>query len=119
MGGIDLLVLFSGLWLLSNKTFISREKYSRCILSDYVVYMEIIIRHNSVYLKNPNLGKGCSDFMADLTVDNFSRVKVKTTCNLSFYTDLDHLPIGILNTISKRIARALYLKEWKRKQITE
>lgn len=104
-GGIGLLVLFLGLWLLSNKTFISREQYSSHILSNYVVYMEIIIRHNSVYLKNANLGKGFSDLMADLTVDNYGRVKVKTKSNLSFYTDLDHLPLGILDDISKRLEK--------------
>ena len=98
-------MLFLGFWLLSNKTFISREQYSSRIIFNYVVYMEIIIGHSSVYLKNTNLGKGFSDLMADLTVDNYSRVKVKTKSNLSFYTDLDHLPMGILDATSKRLEK--------------
>ena len=65
--------------------------------------MEIIVRHNSVYLKNANLGKGFSDLMADLTVDKHGRVKVKTKSNLSFYTDLDHLPSEILVAMSERL----------------
>jgi len=67
--------------------------------------MEIIIRHNGVYLKNANLGKGFSDLRADLTLDNNNRVKVKTKSNPSFYTDLDHPPIGILGDISKRLEK--------------
>jgi len=38
--------------------------------------MEIIIRHNSVYLKNANLGKDFADVVADLILDKYGRVKV-------------------------------------------
>jgi hypothetical protein len=67
--------------------------------------MKITIRHNSVPLKNANLDRGFSDLMADLTEDNFYRVKVKTKSKLSFNTDLDHSPIEILETISKRLEK--------------
>ena len=63
--------------------------------------MEIIIRHNGVYLKNANLNKGFSELMVDLTVDNYSRVKVKTKSNLSFYTDLVNFPYEILVAMSE------------------
>ena len=63
--------------------------------------MEIIVRHNSVYLKNANLGKGFSDMTADLILNKYGRVKVIGS-KLSFYTDLDHLPFEILDAISER-----------------
>ena len=66
--------------------------------------MEIIVRHNSVYLKNANLGKGFADMIADLIVDKYGRVKVIGS-KLSFYTDLDHLPFEILDAISKRLEK--------------
>ena len=62
--------------------------------------MEIIIRHDSVYLKSANLGKGFADITADLILDKYGRVKVIGS-KLSFHIDLDHLPFEILDTISK------------------
>ena len=67
--------------------------------------MEIIVRHNSIYLKNASLGKGFSDMMADLTVDNYGRVKVYIGSKLSFYTDLDNVPSEILVAISERLEK--------------
>ena len=67
--------------------------------------MEIIVRHNSVYLKNANLGKGFSNVVADLIVDKLGRVKVCAGSKLSFYTDIDHLPFEILDAISKGLEK--------------
>ena len=67
--------------------------------------MEIIIRHNSVYLKSVSLGKGFADVVADLILDNYGRVKVYTGSKLSFYTDLHHLPSEILVAVSERIEK--------------
>ena len=67
--------------------------------------MEIIVRHNSVYLKNVNLDKGFSYLMADLIVTRYGRVLVKTSSKLSFYTGLDNLPFEILNAISERLKK--------------
>jgi len=66
--------------------------------------MEIIVRHNSAHLENANLGKGFADMTADLILDKYGRVKVVGS-KLSFYTDLDHLPFEILDTISKRLEK--------------
>ena len=66
--------------------------------------MEIVVRHNNVYLKNANLGKGFADMTADLILDKYGRVKVIGS-KLSFYTDLDHLPFEILDAISKRLEK--------------
>jgi len=66
--------------------------------------VEISVRHNSVYLKNPNLGKGFSNMSADLILDKYGRVKVIGS-KLSFYTDIDHLPFEILDAISKRLKK--------------
>jgi len=66
--------------------------------------MEIIVRHNGVYLKNASLGKGFSDIVADLIVDKLGRVKVIGS-KLSFYTDLGHLPFEILDAISKGLEK--------------
>lgn len=66
--------------------------------------MEIIIRHNSIYLKNANLGKGFSDMTTDLIIDKYGRVKVFMS-KLSFLTDLDRLPIEILDAVSKRLEK--------------
>jgi len=67
--------------------------------------MEIIVRYNSVYLKNASLGKGFADMAADLIVDKLGRVKVYVGSKLSFYTDLDHLPFEILDAISKGLEK--------------
>jgi len=66
--------------------------------------MEIIFRHNSVYLKNASLGKGFADIIADLIVDTHGRVKVVSS-KLSFYTDLNHLPFEILDAISEGLEK--------------
>jgi hypothetical protein len=63
--------------------------------------MEITIRHNSVYLRNVDLGESFSNIMADLIVDKLGRVKVETESKHSFYTDLDNLPLELLQAISK------------------
>jgi len=67
--------------------------------------MDVIVRHNSVYLKNASLGKGFADMAADLIVDKLGRVKVYVGSKLSFYTDLDHLPFEILDAISKGLEK--------------
>jgi len=66
--------------------------------------MEIIVRHNRVYLKSANLGKGFADITADLILDKYGRVKVIGS-KLSFHIDLDHLPFEILDTISQRLEK--------------
>ena len=66
--------------------------------------MEIIVRHNRVYLKSANLGKGFADITADLILDKYGRVKVIGS-KLSFHIDLDHLPLEILDTISQRLEK--------------
>ena len=66
--------------------------------------MEIIVRHNRVYLKSANLGKGFADITADLILDKYGRVKVVGS-KLSFHIDLDHLPFEILDTISQRLEK--------------
>lgn len=66
--------------------------------------MEIIIRHNRVYLKNASLGKGFADMITDLIVDKYGRVKVIGS-KLFFCTDIDHLPFEILDAISKRLEK--------------
>ena len=66
--------------------------------------MEIIVRHNRVYLKRANLGKGFADITADLILDKYGRVKVIGS-KLSFHTDLDHLPFEMLDTISQRLEK--------------
>lgn len=54
-------------------------------------------------MKDANLGKGFSDMVADLVVDQQGRVKVYVMSKLSFYTDVEHLPSEILDTISERL----------------
>lgn len=54
-------------------------------------------------MKNVNLGKVFSDIVADLIVDRYGRVEVKTRSKLSFYTDLDHIPPEIWVVISERL----------------
>ena len=71
----------------------------------YVVKLEIIIRHNHIYLKKANLGKNFSDLIADLTVNKYGKVKVKIRSNLSFNTNLEHLPSTILVAISERLEK--------------
>jgi len=71
----------------------------------YVVKLEIIIRHNHIYLKKANLGKNFSDLIADLTVNKYGKVKVKIRSNLSFNTNLEHLPSTILVAMSKRLEK--------------
>ncbi len=71
----------------------------------YVIKLEIIIRHNHVYLKKANLGKNFSDLIADLTVNKSGKVKVKVRPNLSFNTNLDYLPSTILVAMSKRLEK--------------
>ena len=67
--------------------------------------LEIIIKHNSVYVKNANLGESFSDLLADLTVDKYGRVKVKIRSNLSFNTNLPYLPSTILTAVSERLEK--------------
>lgn len=63
--------------------------------------MEISLRHNSVYLRNIDLGENFSNIMADLIVDKLGRVKVKTGSKHLFYMDLDKLPPEVLQGISE------------------
>lgn len=69
-----------------------------------VVYTEIIVRQNSIYLKAANLGKSFSELVADLTVDNYGRVKVAGS-KTSFNTDIGCLPLEILETMSERLGK--------------
>ena len=62
--------------------------------------MEISIRYNNVYLFDVELGESFN-MVADLKVDKYGRVEVKTGSNLSFYTDLDQLPLEVLHSISE------------------
>ena len=58
--------------------------------------MEIIIRQNSVNVKNVNLGKNFSEMIMDLMVDRVGRVKVykqSKPTKISFYTDLNHFRV--------------------------
>jgi len=66
--------------------------------------MEIIVRHNRVYLKNANLGKDFSNVIADLILDKYGRVKVIGS-KLSFYMGIDYLPFEILDAISERLEK--------------
>lgn len=70
-----------------------------------MVNLEIIIKHNSVYLKKANLGENFSDLIVDLTVNKYGKVKVKIRDNLSFNTDLDRLPSTILIAISETLQK--------------
>lgn len=70
-----------------------------------VFNLEIIIRNNRVYLKKANLGENFSDLIADLSVDKYGKVKVKTKSNPSFNTNLNHLSPKILTAISKRLEK--------------
>ena len=68
--------------------------------------MEIVVKHNSVYLKRVNLGRNFSSMIADVIIDRLGRVKVYTESELktpSFYTDLYHLPPEVLTVISKKL----------------
>lgn len=66
--------------------------------------MDVIVRYNSVYLKNANLGKSFGNMVADLIVDKYGKVKIIKS-KLSFYTDLDCLPFEMLNVISERLEK--------------
>ena len=70
-----------------------------------MVNLEIIIKHNRVYVKKANLGKRFSDLISDLTVDKYGRVKVKIRSNLSFNTNLAYLPSTILVAVSERLEK--------------
>ena len=66
--------------------------------------MDVIVRYNSVYLKNASLGKSFGNMVADLIVDKYGKVKIIKS-KLSFYTDLDCLPFEMLNVISERLEK--------------
>ena len=63
--------------------------------------MEIIVRHNIVKLRNADLGESFSNMVADLTVDKLGRVKVEAGSLISFETDLDNIPLELLQAISE------------------
>ena len=64
---------------------------------------DIAIRHNSVHVKNVNLGKHFSNMVGELIVDRFGRVKVIVGSTFFLYTDLQCLPPTILGSISERL----------------
>ena len=66
--------------------------------------MEIIIRHNGVYLKNANLGKGFAGMTADLVLNKYGRVTVVGS-KLSFLTDLNRIPVEILDAVTKSLEK--------------
>ena len=68
--------------------------------------MDIIIKHNGIYLKNMNLVKDSSDVVAVLTLDDNNRVNVKIKSNISSYTALDHPVSGMLCVIPKRVEKS-------------
>lgn len=72
--------------------------------------MDIIVRHNKVYLRSINLGDGFSNIIADLIFDKYGRVKVKPKNKLYFYIDLDCLPPKILHEVSKKLRQEAYSK---------
>jgi len=67
--------------------------------------MEIIVRHNSVHLKNVNLGKGFSDTLANLTLDSRCRVRMQFGSKLTLYTDLGVLPTEVLSLVSSKLEK--------------
>ena len=71
--------------------------------------MEIIVRYNNIYLKNGDLGEHFSNIKADLTVDKLGRVNVKTT-KYSFSTDLNHLPLELLQDIATVLETQSYTR---------
>ena len=65
--------------------------------------MEIIVRHNGVYVKNVNLGEGFSDALADLTLDSHCRVRVQIGSKMTIYTDLGTIPYEVLSSMSEKL----------------
>jgi len=68
--------------------------------------MEIIVKHNSIFVKNVSLDKEFSGIIANLLVDGLGRVKVYTGSDqkrLSFYTTLEYLPSELLLAMSGKL----------------
>jgi hypothetical protein len=68
--------------------------------------MEIIIKQNSVSVKNVSLDEGFSGIIANLLVDRLGRVKVYIGSDqkrLSFYTTLEYLSSELLLAMSEKL----------------
>jgi hypothetical protein len=68
--------------------------------------MEIIVKQNSISVKNLSLDKEFSGIIANLLVDRLGRVKVYTGSDqkrLSFYTTLEYLPSELLLAMSEKL----------------
>ena len=67
--------------------------------------MEINIKHNSVYVKNVNLGEGFSDTLANVILDSRCRTRIQLGSKMTLYTDLGTLPFDVLHSISEKLEK--------------
>ena len=63
--------------------------------------MEISIRDNKVQIRNVTLGEAFSNLAGDIIISKNGFVEVHT--NIRFYTNLDCLPLSLLNLLVKEL----------------
>ena len=67
--------------------------------------MEIVVKDNSVHLKNVNLGNNFSNIVADLIIGKYGQVKVQLNSGLSINTGMSSLPSATLRLVSDELEK--------------
>jgi hypothetical protein len=67
--------------------------------------MDMVVRNNSVDLKDVNLGGNFSNIVADLTIDKYGQVKVHINSGLIIRTSINSLPSVILSAVSEKLGK--------------